>query len=171
MADDVVGVGPVPQLDLVPGRLRKVCQLTGEWGHKRHTPAHNRTDAGFGLVGTDLGASFEHDGRLWFLFGDTWPDPEGGDSVAWTTDPTPEPGIGLEFVSAGSRFLRPRVSTPDGRPVSTTFFEVPLDGFSACGYMNDSPTTENYREAGREVMGRSILTRAVNGDPTDLVCL
>ena len=32
-------------------------------------------------------------------------------------------------------------------------------------------TTEHYREAGREVMGRSVLTRAVNGDPTDLVCL
>jgi len=169
MAD--VGVGPVPQIELVPGSLRKVSQLTGEWDRQRHTPAHNRTETRFGLVGTDLGASFEHDGRLWFLFGDTWPDPEGGDSVAWTTDRTPEPGIGLEFVSAGSRFVRPRVSTPDGRPVSTTFFEVPLDGFSAGGHMYVFRTTEHYREAGREVMGRSILTRAVNGDPTDLVCL
>ncbi|MDT0349058.1 DUF4185 domain-containing protein [Pseudonocardia charpentierae] len=171
MADDVVGIGPVPQIELVPGSVRKVCQLTGEWDRQRHTPAHNRTETRFGLVGTDLGASFEHDGRLWFLFGDTWPDPEGGDSVAWTTDPTPEPGIGLEFVSADSRFVRPRVSTPDGRPVSTTFFEVPLDGFSAGGHMYVFRTTEHYREAGREVMGRSILTRAVNGDPTDLVCL
>ena len=171
MPDDVVGIGPVPQIELVPGSLRKVCQLTGEWDRQRHTPAHNRTETRFGLVGTDLGASFEHDGRLWFLFGDTWPDPEGGDSVAWTTDRTPEPEIGLEFVSAGSRFVRPRVSTPDGRPVSTTFFEVPLDGFSADGHMYVFRTTEHYREAGREVMGRSILTRAVNGDPTNLVCL
>ena len=77
----------------------------------------------------------------------------------------------MEFVSAGSRFVRPRVSTPDGRPVSTTFFEVPLDGFSADGHMYVFRTTEHYREAGREVMGRSILTRAVNGDPTNLVCL
>jgi hypothetical protein len=171
MPDDVVGIGPVPQIELVPGSLRKVCQLTGEWDRQRHTPAHNRTETRFGLVGTDLGASFEHDGRLWFLFGDTWPDPEGGDSVAWTTDRTPEPEIGLEFVSAGSRFVRPRVSTPDGRPVSTTFFEVPLDGFSADGHMYVFRTTVHYREAGREVMGRSILTRAVNGDPTNLVCL
>src|SRR5215213_3551983 len=112
MADDVVGVGPVPQIELVPGSLRKVCQLTGEWDRQRHTPAHNRTETRFGLVGTDLGASFEHDGRLWFLFGDTWPGAprmsekptppgggssveNGGDSVAWTTDRDPEPGIPL----------------------------------------------------------------------------
>ena len=132
---------------------------------------HNRTDTRFGLVGTDLGSSFEHDGRLWFLFGDTWPDAEGGDSFAWTTDSTPEPGIGSQFLSADSHFVRPRVSTAEGRSVSTRFFEVPLDGFSAGGHMYVFRTTEHYREAGREVMGRSVLTRAVNGDPTDLVCL
>jgi hypothetical protein len=171
MADLVVGTRPVPQIELVPGSVRKVCQLTGEWDRQRHSPAYNRTETRFGLVGTDLGASFEHDGRLWFLFGDTWPDAEGGDSVAWTTDRTPEPGIGLEFVSAGRRFAPSRVSASDGRPVSTTFFEVPLDGFSAGGHMYVFRTTEHYREAGREVMGRSILTRAVDGDPTNLVCL
>ena len=68
---------------------------------------------------------------------------------------TPEPGIGLEFLSADSHFVRPRVSTPDGRSVSTRFFEVPLDGFSAGGHMYVFRTTEHYREAGREVMGRS----------------
>ena len=55
MPDDVVGIGPVPQIELVPGSLRKVCQLTGEWDRQRHTPAHNRTETRFGLVGTDLG--------------------------------------------------------------------------------------------------------------------
>jgi hypothetical protein len=151
--------------------VRKVCQLTGEWDRQRNTAAHNRTETRFGVVGTDLGSSFEHDGRLWFLFGDTWPDADGGDSVAWTTDRSPEPGVRLQFVSVGSRFVRPRVSSADGCAVSTTFFEVPLDGFSAGGHMYVFRTTEHYREAGREVMGRSILTRAVNGDTTDLVCL
>ena len=46
-----------------------------------------------------------------------------------------------------------------------------LDGFSAGGHMYVFRTTEHYREAGREVMGRSVLTRAVNGDPTNLLCL
>lgn len=161
----------VPQVELVSGSVRKVCQLTGEWDRQRETFAYNRTETRFGVVGTDLGSSFEHDGRLWFLFGDTWPDAELGDSVAWTTDRTPEPGVGLEFVSAGSRFVCPRVATPDGRSLSTRAFEVPLAGFSARGRMYVVRTTEHYREAGREVMGRSILTRAVNGDPTNLVCL
>ena len=157
-----------PLVAVFPGSVRKVCQLTGEWDRQRAAPAHNRTESRFGLTGTDLGASFEHGGRLWFLFGDTWPGAEGGDSVAWTTDRTPEPGITLHFAASGSRFASPRVTMSEGRPVSTRFFEVPLDGFSADGNMYVFRSTEHYREAGREVMGRSILARAVNGDPTDL---
>ena len=156
-----------PAVELVPGSLRKVCQLTGERDRQRNTAAFNRTESRFGLVGTDLGASFEHDGRLWFLFGDTWPGADGGDSAAWTTDRTSEPGIALTFVSSGGRFLSPRVSGP----VTTRFFEVPMDGFSAGGHMYVIRSTDHYREAGREVMGRSVLTRAVRGDPTDLTYL
>jgi hypothetical protein len=156
---------------VVHGSVQKICQLTGERDRQRNTHAFNRTETRFGLVGTDLGSSFEHDGRLWFLFGDTWPDADSGDSVAWTTDRTPEPGIRLHFASAGSRFTCPRVSRADGRRVSTRAFEVPAAGFSANGHMYVVRTTEHYREAGREVMGRSVLTRAVNGDPTNLVCL
>src|SRR5690349_23347447 len=114
----------IAQVELVPGSVRKVCQLPGERDRQRNADTLNRTETRFGVVGTDLGASFEHDGRLWFLFGDTWPDAELGDSVAWTTDRTPEPGIGLQFVSAGSRFVVPRVTTSDGRAVSTRAFEV-----------------------------------------------
>jgi Domain of unknown function (DUF4185) len=156
---------------LVPGSLRKVCQLTGERDRERGTPAFNRTESRFGVVGADLGASFEHDGRLWFLFGDTWPDPDGGDSAAWTTDRTPEPGVHLTFVASGGRFTVPRVSMPDGGRLSTRWFEVPLDGFSADGQMYVFRSTDHHREAGREVMGRSVLTRAVGGDPTELVWL
>jgi hypothetical protein len=159
------------QVELVPGSLRKICQLTGEHDRQRRAVAFNRTETRFGLVGTDLGASFEHDGRLWFLFGDTWPDADGGDSVAWTTDRSPEPGIRLTFVSSGSRFACPRVTAADGRRLSTRHFEVPLDGFSANGHLYVFRSTEHYREAGREVMGRSVLTRAVGGDPTNLTCL
>lgn len=160
-----------PRVAVVPASVAKVCQLTGEWDRQRGTPAHNRTESRFGVVGTDLGVSFEHDGRLWFLFGDTWPDPDGGDSAAWTTDRSPEPGITLHFASSGGRFTRPRVTTPGGRRVSTRFFEVPVAGFSANGHMYVVRTTDHHREGGREVMGRSVLTRAAHGDPTDLTWL
>ena len=159
------------RISVVPGSVRKICQLTGEHDRQWHCDAYNHTETRFGLVGTDLGSSFEHDGRLWFLFGDTWPDPEGGDSAAWTTDRSPEPGITLRFPSSGGRFTSPCVSTGDGRPVSARYFEVPTDGFSANGRMYVFRTTDHYREAGREVMGRAVLTRAVNGDPTSLTCL
>jgi hypothetical protein len=160
-----------PRISVIRGSVTKICQLTGERDRQRNTPAFNRTESSFGVVGTDLGSSFEHDGRLWFLFGDTWPDPLSGDSVAWTTDRTPEPGIGLHFVSSGSRFTSPRVTTLDGRSLSTRAFEVPLAGFSAHGRMYIFRSTDHRRAGGREVMGRSILTRAVNGDPTTLACL
>jgi len=77
----------VAQVELVPGSVRKICQLTGERDRQRNADTLNRTETRFGLIGTDLGASFEHDGRLWFLFGDTWPDAEGGDSVTRRAPP------------------------------------------------------------------------------------
>jgi hypothetical protein len=51
--------------------VQKICQVTGEWDRQLNKPVPSRTDSRFGLFGTDLGSSFEHDGRLWFLFGDT----------------------------------------------------------------------------------------------------
>jgi hypothetical protein len=30
-----------PQVELVPGSVRKVCQLTGEWDRQRNSFAHN----------------------------------------------------------------------------------------------------------------------------------
>ncbi len=51
--------------------VQKLCQVTGEYDRQLNKPVPSRTDSRFGLFGTDLGSSFEHDGRLWFLFGDT----------------------------------------------------------------------------------------------------
>ena len=119
----------LPRISLVPGTVRKVCQLTGELDRERNELAFNRTQSRFGVVGTDLGSSFEHNGRLWFLFGDTWPDSNLADSVAWTTDPDSEPGINLTFIHDGERFRSPRVSVSGGF-LSTGAFEVPIAGQS-----------------------------------------
>src|SRR5215472_10641569 len=51
--------------------LQKICQVTGECDRKRNEPTSSRTDSRYGLFGADLGSSFEHNGNLWFLFGDT----------------------------------------------------------------------------------------------------
>jgi hypothetical protein len=116
-----------------------VCQLTGERDRERKVPTLNRTQTRFQLFGTDLGSSFEHQGRLWFLFGDTWPWPAAkpvtdSDSVAWTTDTEPEPEILLEFVSSGAVYRSPQLFE-GGAHLSTGAFEVPIAGFSAAGQM------------------------------------
>jgi hypothetical protein len=113
-----------PNFIVVPGSTQKICQLTGEYDyhqaaedgvtpHERLT--QNRTFSKYGIHGTDLGASFEHDGKLWFLFGDTFatetipgdpedgqshsnPNPIAADATAFTTDTDPTDGISLEFL-------------------------------------------------------------------------
>jgi hypothetical protein len=50
-----------------------------------------------GLIGTDLGTSFERDGELFFLFGDSWTTPAdtaywNDDSIAWSSPTLPADG-------------------------------------------------------------------------------
>ena len=53
----------------------KVCQLIGDEDRERGEPTSNQTFSDVGIFGTDLGVSFEHDDKLWFLFGDTVEEP------------------------------------------------------------------------------------------------
>ena len=115
----------MPRVNYVAGSIRKICQLTGEFDRERSALAFNRTESRVGLTGTDLGSSFRHGGRLWFLFGDSWPDPGLGDSVAFTTDADPEQGVHLEFLNTGGRFVCPRVDLPGGGQLQRAVLEVP----------------------------------------------
>jgi hypothetical protein len=69
---DVPVDAPVLTLRVVPGTTEKVHQLTGELDLQHAEPVAGRSSSSAGLKGTDLGFSFEHDGQLWFLFGDTF---------------------------------------------------------------------------------------------------
>lgn len=87
--------------------VRKVSQITGETDRQRGIPTDNRTESRVGLRGVDLGASFEHRGRLVFLFGDTWPigpntldRPVDGDAIAFSNDRNPDDGLTLDFLTA-----------------------------------------------------------------------
>jgi hypothetical protein len=137
---------------------RKVVQLTGEldrqgWNGSGLAPfAFNRTESRFGIRGTDLGASFEHKQRVYFLFGDTWrvgqtPAEQDLDSVAYTTDPTADQGLHLTF--------NPR--PPHVPEISQHGFEVPLDGLSRGSRMYVFFSTDHYAVDGRDLMGRSVL--------------
>jgi hypothetical protein len=167
----VVSSGAHPsEISYLSGSTEKICQLTGETDRERGQPTLNRTESRFGLVGTDLGSSFEHDGKLYFLFGDTIKarsgrgrEEEGGprqgrgnDSIAFTDDVDPEDCLRLQFVTdPGGRFHSPEVPG-----VSLLGFEVPTGGFSLNGTMYVFFTTDHGEQ---RVMGRSVLARSRDG--------
>jgi hypothetical protein len=134
------------------GATTKLSQLTGDFDRERGTPTTSRTLSRFGLWGTDLGASFEHEGRTFFLFGDSiddgTPHPMCGDSIASSVDLDPTDGLELDFVVDGNgKYVSPEV--PDTR---LACYEVPLDGISANGAM--------YVWFSTDTMSRSVLARS-----------
>ncbi|HXT44852.1 MAG TPA: DUF4185 domain-containing protein [Pseudonocardiaceae bacterium] len=149
---------------LLADRARKIAQLTGEFDREgwngTGTPnfALNRTESRFGIIGTDLGSSFAHQGRLYFLFGDTWRVGHGKpnddlDAIAFSTDTTPDDGLGLTFL--------PRPPLVRGIPQGG--FNVPLDGVSWNGKMYVFFSTDTRQAGIYALMGRSIVARSDDG--------
>jgi len=143
----------------VSGSTQKICQLTGEYDRERRQYTINRTGSKYHLKGTDLGASFQHKGRTWFLFGDSVPTdgntsdrPISGDAIAYTDDKDPEACLSLQFIEASDGgYLSPKLYpfVPLGG------FEVPTSGFSHEDTMYLFFTT-NWDSAQKR-MGRSVL--------------
>lgn len=137
------------------GSTVKVCQLTGDKDRQTRQPTLNRTATRSGVAATDLGSSFEHRGRLYFLFGDTWKVPDGRDArvardaLAWTDsrDPTK---IKLEFLRGSDGKWLPL----DVPGISLGPFEVPTNGVSVDGKMFVVFAT-GYRPP--KSFGRSVL--------------
>ncbi len=151
---------PHPQL---AHRAQKIVQLTGEFDREgwngTGTPkfAFNRTESKFGIIGTDLGVSFVHRDRLYFLFGDTWrvghsiPN-DDLDSIAFCTDANADDGLKLTFLS----------EPPLVPGIAEGAFEVPLDGVSWNGGMYVFFSTDHRPVGVYTLMGRSILARSDN---------
>ena len=146
---------------------RKVVQLVGEYDREGWngvgTPpyAFNRTASRFGIRGTDLGSSFSHKGKLFFLFGDTWrgtnglaPQNDDLDSIAYTTDPAAYDGIELTFNP------QPPLVYENGGQISQDAFDVPMDGFSYNNTMYVFFSTDTYFVEKNAIMGRTVLARA-----------
>jgi hypothetical protein len=132
----------------VPGTTAKVCQIVGQTDRELGAPTVNQTETRYGLYGTDLGASFEFGGALWMLFGDSVPDatfngadnlsfrsPDYNDSIAWSTDASPDGCIHLQFaIGATGAYASPVVNS-SGPPVTLGNLEVPVSGVSYNGAM------------------------------------
>ncbi|MFN8522830.1 MAG: DUF4185 domain-containing protein [Chloroflexota bacterium] len=169
LAQDALGRSPA---SYVPGSAQKICQLTGELDRQLNAPTLNHTQTRYGLIGTDLGASFEHGGRLYFLFGDSPRAPRAGqpslgprrkgaglgnDSIGFSTDRDPSDCLSLDFlVDPAGQFLSPTVAD-----ISLMDFEVPVGGFSDGTAMYVFFATD--RGADQKDTGRLVLARSPDG--------
>jgi hypothetical protein len=160
---------------------RRLWQLTGETDLERGVPTASRTESRYGLRGTDLGSSFEHQGRIYFLFGDTWPNPDvedplglrptNSDSIGWIpTNTDPEQPVSINIITApDGYYLPPILRTSSGQYVCLeehgecqAEYEVPLGGFSANGQMYVFFSTDHTKKPPgpqEDYMGRSVLSR------------
>jgi hypothetical protein len=140
---------PPGMLACIPGTSRKVCQLTGDFDPAARVPTLSRTASRFGIDATDLGSSFEHKGKLYFLFGDTWGKPGLLDTLAWTNSADPE-NITLNFHRDHDGLWLP-IRIPG---ISQGAFEVPTGGISINDTIYIAFTTDH---SPRKAMGRSVL--------------
>jgi uncharacterized protein DUF4185 len=152
-----IACAPAPPIERVAASTQKVCQVVGDFDRQLGQPTPNLTDTTYGLWGTDLGASFEHDGKLWVLFGDSIPtgpgtdNPDCGDAIAVSEDASGADCLDLAFLTGpGGVFRSPTVPGWDAG-----CFNVPLDGVSRGSSMFV------WFSAG--TMTRSLLARSDDG--------
>jgi hypothetical protein len=141
----------------------KICQLVGDFDRERQEETLNLTRTRAGVGRTDLGSSFRHAGKTWFLFGDTGGAiPGARDPIAWSDDDTPEDCLALTFVADGPLF-RP-VTVPG---ITHGGFEVPIAGLEAGGSMILYHSTDTYtRPDGTTAMGRTVVAQSGDGGRT-----
>jgi hypothetical protein len=143
---------PGPSLRYVPGSTIKLEQLLGEEDKQLHQPTLSQTVTRYGIEGTDLGNSFEHAGRVYFLFGDTVGRLRHAlDTIATTDARDPERGVRLDFLQSGSDYL---TIQPPG--ISMGAFEVPAAGISLGGQAYVVVSTNHSEDAWTD---RSVLTK------------
>ena len=141
-----------PAIRYVPGSTIKVEQLIGDEDKERHQPTLSRTGTRYQLQGTDLGYSFEHQGRAYFLFGDTVGRLDRAlDTIATTDARDPEGGVRLDFMTVGSDYL---TIQPPG--IQMGAFEVPVSGISRGDQMYVVVSTNHSTD---RTTDRSVLTK------------
>lgn len=141
----------------VAGSSVKMTQLIGDEDKEFHRPTASRTVTRYGLNGTDLGYSFEHLGKVYFLFGDTVGVNKGAlDSIATAetgdSGGDPKGDVRLDFLTAkDGKYL---TIQPPG--ISMGAFEVPVSGISLNGQMYVVVSTNHSEDRSTD---RSVLTR------------
>jgi hypothetical protein len=86
-----------PLISYLAGSTVKLEQLNGEEDKQLQKPTLSQTFTRYGIQGSDLGYSFEHQGLEYFLFGDTVGKLDKAlDTIAITDAVDPEKGVRLD---------------------------------------------------------------------------
>ena len=148
------GTATGPVIHYTPRSATKIEQLIGDEDKELHQPTRSRTVTRYQLQGTDLGYSFEHNGRAYFLFGDTVGRLDRAlDTIATTEAFDPEHGVRLDFLTVGDEYLTVQ---PPG--ISMGAFEVPVSGISLGGQMYVVVSTNHSLN---RTADRSVLTKFI----------
>jgi Domain of unknown function (DUF4185) len=148
------GTAISPAIRYVSGSTIKLEQLIGDEDKERHQPTLSLTFKRYKIRGTDLGYSFEDEGRVYFLFGDTIGVPGPVRHPIGTTDARdPEQGVRLDFLSDGGRAL---TIQPPG--ISMKPFEVPVSGIALNGQTYVAVSTNHSEDRSTD---RSVLTKFI----------
>ena len=108
----------------VPGSTLRMCQITGDYDPEGFT--HINCTGRWGIEGTDLGISVEHQGNLFIFFGDVL-SANAADPIVYTTDLDPEPhGFRLHPILRGDS--------------GTCFRPLHVKGLSNTGYLGSFET-------------------------------
>lgn len=165
-----------PRPELSVQRARKICRLIGDRDAALGRPIANASEARFGVIGTDLGITVERDGKLVFLFGDTWNRQEpwslsmpGADAFA--TLPADADAVDachhLAFAYDGSAQGFAPI-TLDGLPLPT--FEVPTGAFVTAHHLYAFFTVADaWGHTIGDRGGRGILARSTGDQSFETV--
>ena len=149
-------VSPLRQVALhyIDDSTVKLEQLIGDEDKERHKPTPGQTLTRFGIEGTQLGNSFEHQGHAYFLFGPTLgriPGLSGTIAVSDATDPNG--GVPLNFLTKDGNYIAVK---PTGITIAP--MDMPVAGISLDGQMYVAVSTNFTKGQATE---RSVLTKFV----------
>jgi hypothetical protein len=145
---------PVPvALTWIPGSSVKVEQILGDcdWTDLAfgstgtcHEPTASQTLTRYNLLGTDIGYSFEDNGKMIFLFGDTIGvnvNYKAADSFAWSTSTDPEAGLLLNFYTSSNGallFVHPPGVAMGGDDTPNSGISLPDGVYMICNTGSDT---------------------------------
>jgi hypothetical protein len=143
----------VVTLQFVPDSSQKLQQLIGDQDKERRAPTTTQTLTRFGVEGSEMGSSFEHQGHTYFLFGASiGRDPGYSNTIAKSDTANPESGVQVDFLMNGAS----AVAVQPSDVTSMAPMDVPVAGISLDGQMYVAISTNFTRG---ESTSRTVLTK------------